>query len=604
MNKCSPNFAAMIKYCFIIASIGIMGGAFVYGTGKFGDITIDYGRELYIPWQIYKGKILYKEIANYFGPLSSFINFEVFNIFGVSIQSLQRFKFILLALTSFVLYTLFGFITNEAVSAICIFIFVIFAGINVQEDMRNFNFISPYSHELMHGIIISMLIFYVLSRNNPTRLVRNSFVVGLMLGCIFIIKSEVFFAAAAALIYYIVATIRTKEFSERIYSIIALLFVGLAMPFVFALACFASVSSIQEAIGWLTLMYSLPFHLPAPMAVFYSKISGSSQPLLSMSAMLSSFGSICLLYYVFLKLSDKLTSTNKLIRLACILTACTIFISGYAVIFSKFNNISRITISFIPLLLALSFFHVDRCISGQENQAMQYKLLIFNSYIVFSLGMMVKVILRPGAMYYSAFLVFPGLLSFIMISLWYAPCFLFKKNIEYFIAPTLLLLTLILFPGVNEDIKVFSGPAFVALNTDKQDLFYSNDSKKAVLKNLINYINEVKMRNQTLAVMPEGIGINYLLRMDNPTRFICLSPPEWFTFGGDKITEEYISNSPDWIVLLHRDTPEYGIDYFGKGYAQDLYNWVDANYSRVKCFGGVPFASDNAFGACLYQKNK
>ncbi len=59
------------------------------GAGGNGQThLIDFGRELYVPWQIRQGRVLYRDIASLFGPLSSYVNASWFRLFGVSLLTL------------------------------------------------------------------------------------------------------------------------------------------------------------------------------------------------------------------------------------------------------------------------------------------------------------------------------------------------------------------------------------------------------------------------------------------------------------------------------------------------------------------------------------
>jgi hypothetical protein len=55
---------------------------------KWPDPLIDFGRELYVPWQITGGKVLYRDIASLFGPLSPYVNALWMRMFGVSLMTL------------------------------------------------------------------------------------------------------------------------------------------------------------------------------------------------------------------------------------------------------------------------------------------------------------------------------------------------------------------------------------------------------------------------------------------------------------------------------------------------------------------------------------
>ena len=62
----------------------------------------------------------------------------------------------------------------------------------------------------------------------------------------------------------------------------------------------------------------------------------------------------------------------------------------------------------------------------------------------------------------------------------------------------------------------------------------------------------------TLLVLPEGIGLNYWLRRVNPTRFNLFLPTEIQAFGEDLMLAELTAHAPDFVVLLHRPSREFG----------------------------------------------
>ena len=55
------------------------------------------GRELYVPWQLVEGKVLYRDIASLFGPLSPYVNALWFKLFGVSLTTLIAVNLAILA---------------------------------------------------------------------------------------------------------------------------------------------------------------------------------------------------------------------------------------------------------------------------------------------------------------------------------------------------------------------------------------------------------------------------------------------------------------------------------------------------------------------------
>ena len=59
---------------------------------------------------------------------------------------------------------------------------------------------------------------------------------------------------------------------------------------------------------------------------------------------------------------------------------------------------------------------------------------------------------------------------------------------------------------------------------------------------------------------------------------------------------------PDLVALSHKDTREYGVAFFGQGYGQQLYGWVEANYRPIALFGDPPLQPGSRFGIRLLER--
>jgi hypothetical protein len=87
----------------------------------------------------------------------------------------------------------------------------------------------------------------------------------------------------------------------------------------------------------------------------------------------------------------------------------------------------------------------------------------------------------------------------------------------------------------------------------------------------------------TLAVLPEGTMINYLSRHVNPTPCLVWLPPVMAVFGQTNMAAAFEENSPDYVVIIARNTSEFGVGYFGysRGYGTELMQWMEDHYDRV-----------------------
>jgi len=85
-----------------IAAVGML----IWSWGTWPDPLVDFGAQLYVPWQLASGQALYRDIAYYNGPLSSYLNATAFLIGGISLRTLVDVNLIILAATMVVVYRL------------------------------------------------------------------------------------------------------------------------------------------------------------------------------------------------------------------------------------------------------------------------------------------------------------------------------------------------------------------------------------------------------------------------------------------------------------------------------------------------------------------
>jgi hypothetical protein len=106
----------------------------------------------------------------------------------------------------------------------------------------------------------------------------------------------------------------------------------------------------------------------------------------------------------------------------------------------------------------------------------------------------------------------------------------------------------------------------------------------------LDLIQRVVPADGTLAVFPEGIMLNYLARRRASTPYVNFMPPELATFGEDAILEAHQRSPPDLVVLVHKDTSEYGVGPFGHDprYGARIMGWIQASYTLLETIGQDP----------------
>src|SRR6187401_2468631 len=125
---------------------------------KWPDVFVDYGLQLYTPWQLSMGKVLQRDVKYLAGgPLSQYFHALLFKLFGTSLTVLIAANLALLAVTIVLLYRLFSRAADRATAlAICLTTLFVFAFPQLVRT-ANYNFVCPYTYETTHGLLLSIV---------------------------------------------------------------------------------------------------------------------------------------------------------------------------------------------------------------------------------------------------------------------------------------------------------------------------------------------------------------------------------------------------------------------------------------------------------------
>jgi hypothetical protein len=98
------------------------------------------------------------------------------------------------------------------------------------------------------------------------------------------------------------------------------------------------------------------------------------------------------------------------------------------------------------------------------------------------------------------------------------------------------------------------------------------------------YVQKLLPPGETVVTLPEGIWVNYMLRLKSPIRFTYFLPG---SFPEERYTEAIASleaKRPYFIILAPRvNTQEFGVPYWGydNGSGKKLVEWVVENYTEA-----------------------
>jgi hypothetical protein len=142
-----------------------------------------------------------------------------------------------------------------------------------------------------------------------------------------------------------------------------------------------------------------------------------------------------------------------------------------------------------------------------------------------------------------------------------------------------------------------------AAETDRGKIANISNSRTRRFWEVVSYIKQNTPEDATLVAFPEGLGINYFAKRDNPLNYHTFIPPHVINIGEDRIISQLQEHKIDYIVILSRKTSVYGSVRFGEDYAQKIASWIYSNYTMIKLFGSLPFTGKD-YGMAVYERRK
>lgn len=592
---------------FIGPSILILAGSFMLHLSwlKWPDLLIDYGRELYVPWQITQGKVLYADINHLYGPLSHYINAFLFQIFGTGLSTLAYFNIALVILLTFIIYNLFKSAFEDVIATAAGTCFLVIFAFSQFTGIANYNFVCPYSHEITYGIFLFFLGLLVFKKYLTEPKPVYAAAIGLILGLIFLTKVEIFLAAFGSFLcglIFIFLRLKPHHPKKHLFSLIFFFL----LPITAFFAYFSFHMPVMGAIHSILSSYTNIFIGAEVDNIFYLRISGLDNPARNMMLMLrETLGYFILFIFTGLIAYLFARVTSRILRYAGVVI---IFALTFLIIFSGFFSINWMEIAraYPVLLLLLLVYLVIDLIRKREDKTFTARYLPFILLTLFSLLLLLKMILNVRLYHYGFALAMPASLVVAALLLYYVPMWISRlgnKAVAMSFTGLFIFFALLFYFSLTKhiyDLKTCP----VAEGRDK---FLTFDAKLAghgpIVNKALRYIDQSMVPNDTFIVMPDGVMLNYLSRRENPSRYFEFTPNFVEAMGEEKILKDISLKPPSFIILTEKDTSEHGARYFGKDYAHNIYSWIIGNYDKEILLGSEPLTG-NGFGIIIARKKK
>ena len=581
------------SYGFIVALATTM---LWLGWRRWTHVIVDFGRELYVPWRLSIGEVLYRDVAYFNGPLSPYFNSLVWRYLGASYLTLAWVNILLLGIVLWLLYRLLHQLGDRLSATIGCGLFLIIFALADLTRAGNYNFVTPYSHEMTHASLLALATLSVLIAYSRHPSSWRLGLTGLLLGMVFLTKAEFFAAAAAAtLAVILVETWREADSPSRLSSRALTVIGGFLLPLLAAWLLLLTVLSPGEALHGVLGTWPYLFLGQLGDLVFYRQGMGLDVPGEHLRKMLVWL----VLYLAFLvpPIVVAWRTSPKARARRWVAGAAALWTGVLFVLLAPRFDLTDLPRPLPVVLLATLMITLTVQLRSRQGEPKTWQSSGRLAFNVYALALLAKMALHPRFHTYGFALAMPAMMFLVVLLLHGLPSWIDRQG-GYgpaFRLSALVWLTLIA--------VVFSWPSMLVYGEKNlpfgkgADMFRIQD-RFVVMQRLLHRLPSVIEPDETLVVLPEGVMINYQLRLQNPTPHINFMPPEMIMFGEEAIVAALEESPPNVIVLIKRSTMEYGYETLGDGYGEALMDWVAARYPIIETLEDPAHRGDN-FGKAL-----
>lgn len=575
---------------------------------KWPDLWVDFGRELYVPWQLAQGKILYRDLALHYGPLAEYVNAGLFKLFGVSIRTLIFGNLAILAGIVSLIYALLARCCDRLTAFAAGMILLLVFAFPQYSAIGSMNLVAPYSHAATHGLAWSVAMIFCLGRWRKTTRLFFPALAGACLGCVFLTKPEFFFAAAAAALAW-AGSLRLGPESETGSSAQALAVFALAAlvaPLLFLLY-FAVPLSLTEAAQAVTRSWSYALRPGLSKNYYFQAGMGLDDLHANLRLMLKMFGYLAA-WLGLASVADwagRLSKANPrwLSPLLGLVGAAGFWRASDLIPWFELPRALLLTTLLAGAALGWKAFH------HRQDPALASRYATLTVWAVWALALLPKMIFNVRFSHYGFCLAMPAMLLLVVALVWLWPQWLGRRGAggQCFRALALAALAVAAWNYWQVSQRYYG---FKNLPVGKGGDLISGYSREIHPRDFffgqaLHWIERETPASATLAAFPEGTMLNYLSRRPNPTPYVYFTKVEMISFGEDRMLAAMQAAPPDYLVLEHLSSEDYGVGYFGEdpAYGRSIMDWARGHYHQVVQIGPEPFSED-LFFIQIFERKK
>lgn len=546
--------------------------------GKQDAYLVDVGREAYIPWQMLKGQLLYKDIFNVYGPLGYQINAILYAIFGIHLNTLYFAGYIN---TLIILFSVFFiskiFVKNDiALTITCVVLFVCAFSQNF------FSFIFTYSYNAIYalsGFLLSLLFALKFIKNN-----KNLNLIFAFLFAGFSFANKIENLPYFCLLFVCLPIWLKTDWKKYLYAIGAF-FVFPILSFSTLLLQGVSLKDFYEAFNLIKNLIAAPstnyFYQNYGIYFDLNSIKYSFHNIFLNDLKILTIPTLIIFFINYIK--------EKFIKNNFIKSFINLFILGIilATLIKNFNFVQASYAGIywwlgIACLLISVFFTtkiVKKILKKEKLNTIDTSDKMYLFLLISSICVSFKGLFNMTLTCYGTFTITASIIPFVIFWINYLPN---KNKIpnnlnQAFNNTIISLLITSMLACLLYNIARINQKGQYTINTDKglvtvRSVFPQQDK-------LIEYIKTNTPKNAQILTTPEGALINFLTQRDSHNKYYYLIPGNVEIFGDGNIANDFAQNPPDYILT---NDLTYSVYNYGDlcTFAPNVCKFILNNYIR------------------------
>lgn len=546
---------------------------------RWADPFIDFGRELYIAWRLSEGAVLFRDLAYFNGPLSPYWNAALFRLFGVSVQTLFAANLAIVGAIATLLHRGLGRLAGRRAALLGTLAFLSLFAFGQYLTVAGFNFVAPYSHEATHGTLLSLLALVGLFAWLESGGAHAAVACGGAFGLTLLTKPEFSIAAGGAILSTLLASSgsrhRTPAEVGRGAALVAL---GSALAPLVAWLALQSAAGEAAATEALLGMWRHVSNPEVRALSFYRQGMGIDAPLRNAFSAAAWLAGSALALAVGSWLARQVGGRGGVATAAGFLVvpgALLVTVSGRL----DWTGFAR------PLpwvLLGVAAWQITRLAAASNSgRAVDARALQSFAAVAFACLLLLKIALNARFYQYGFALAMPGAVLIVAGLTGELPSRVSRDSTTRRLfahwATSLVVAVIVVHLGFSARVWRGQQVAFAA-GGDR----LVGDAQARFLSMLVERLEARLQPGATLAVLPEGVMVNYLARRENPTPYVNFMPPELLMFGERRILSAFQAAPPDFVLLTNRDAADYGLGLLGTDHGRELMGWIEASFELVE----------------------